>query len=710
MGSPLPPDPYAALGLSKDADSTAIKTAYRKLVLKTHPDKFPDPAQKAEKGAEFHKIQQAYEILGDDDKRERYDAQVRLAELRKEAMERQQARGAAKADTARPSPAANYDIRTPSGTTYATRPTPRAYEESRTRAAYDDDDRYDEPPRVKSRSTKHQYVYSRGREESSSRRPSAFNIFVTTNSSAKSRDQTKRRERTEKFVPVYNDSDSEERYRQEDRRRKESLRQAAEDEDRKQREKEMFRRQAEAAARRDEELARERERERAAARGRETSRRSSSRRPEVDSYERKYMDQDAAAKEYMSKHHRGTSVPPDDAPTRTSASRSTKYAQVRPKEKSSSKRSASKEPWILSGFRHGHGSRDKSRKPTRSAEAEYDEDPRRPTLDKADSSPATLKQTLRGETQRSATVDSYDVRRERDETQTPPKMRRAETMPATKVARHEEKSKANTSKLRTDMRAEAPRHTMHDSGYSSPSTPSISDREKEKESRNAAASRMTRTAYRYGADGGVAVTTDDDVYNTVTVEPTSSSERITRKPVSRSPIGERHPERDSDDSGRERMPSARTLQQEKTARYTYPVETETRRPHLSRATTQQVPSGRSPQKDVYERGRSRTYGSPDYARGQSHDDRGYERSSRSGVLYAEIPKHAGTPLRREEIPTVRPGMRRGDSYTAQDVQYARKFTEADIRYAPRGARERSAYAFPNVEVPRPPMARGQTVM
>ncbi|KAK7521270.1 DnaJ domain-containing protein, partial [Phyllosticta citriasiana] len=72
MASPLPPDPYAALGVAKDATAAAIKTAYRKLALKSHPDKFPD-TEKAQKADEFHRIQQAYEILADTDRRERYN-------------------------------------------------------------------------------------------------------------------------------------------------------------------------------------------------------------------------------------------------------------------------------------------------------------------------------------------------------------------------------------------------------------------------------------------------------------------------------------------------------------------------------------------------------------------------------------------------------------------------------------------------------------
>ncbi|KAF1980762.1 heat shock protein DnaJ, partial [Aulographum hederae CBS 113979] len=73
MDSPLPPDPYSALGVSKTADAATIKKSYRKLVLTCHPDKITDETLKAQKAEDFHKIQQAYEIIGDDDKRQRYD-------------------------------------------------------------------------------------------------------------------------------------------------------------------------------------------------------------------------------------------------------------------------------------------------------------------------------------------------------------------------------------------------------------------------------------------------------------------------------------------------------------------------------------------------------------------------------------------------------------------------------------------------------------
>ena len=89
MGSPLPEDPYLALGLPKDTTAGAIKTQYRKLVLKFHPDKVQDETLKEAAVDQFHKIQTAYEILGDEDRRARYDAQCKLAELRKDVMERQ---------------------------------------------------------------------------------------------------------------------------------------------------------------------------------------------------------------------------------------------------------------------------------------------------------------------------------------------------------------------------------------------------------------------------------------------------------------------------------------------------------------------------------------------------------------------------------------------------------------------------------------------
>ncbi|RYP73774.1 hypothetical protein DL770_007722 [Monosporascus sp. CRB-9-2] len=80
----LPPDPYKALGLSRDAQLPEIRTAYRKLVLRCHPDKVQDPQLKAEKQEEFQRVHEAYELLTDEVARSKYDEKVRYNEKYKE--------------------------------------------------------------------------------------------------------------------------------------------------------------------------------------------------------------------------------------------------------------------------------------------------------------------------------------------------------------------------------------------------------------------------------------------------------------------------------------------------------------------------------------------------------------------------------------------------------------------------------------------------
>ncbi|RHZ49106.1 uncharacterized protein CDV56_103856 [Aspergillus thermomutatus] len=77
-------DPYAVLGVQKDATLAEIKSAHRKLVLKCHPDKVKDESQRSKAQDEFQRVQQAYELLSDETKRTKYDQKVRLAELRRE--------------------------------------------------------------------------------------------------------------------------------------------------------------------------------------------------------------------------------------------------------------------------------------------------------------------------------------------------------------------------------------------------------------------------------------------------------------------------------------------------------------------------------------------------------------------------------------------------------------------------------------------------
>ncbi len=65
-------DYYEVLGVPKDAPQKDIKSAYRKLARKLHPDANPnDPAGAEEK---FKALQEAYEVLGDAEKRKKYDA------------------------------------------------------------------------------------------------------------------------------------------------------------------------------------------------------------------------------------------------------------------------------------------------------------------------------------------------------------------------------------------------------------------------------------------------------------------------------------------------------------------------------------------------------------------------------------------------------------------------------------------------------------
>lgn len=63
-------DYYEILGLSKGASKDEIKKAYRKIAIKYHPDK-----NKGNKESEsiFKEATEAYEVLGDDNKRAQYD-------------------------------------------------------------------------------------------------------------------------------------------------------------------------------------------------------------------------------------------------------------------------------------------------------------------------------------------------------------------------------------------------------------------------------------------------------------------------------------------------------------------------------------------------------------------------------------------------------------------------------------------------------------
>ena len=60
------PSAYEVLGIATDASDRAIKAAYRKKAAEAHPDKGGDPER-------FLRIQAAFEVLRDPDRRAQHD-------------------------------------------------------------------------------------------------------------------------------------------------------------------------------------------------------------------------------------------------------------------------------------------------------------------------------------------------------------------------------------------------------------------------------------------------------------------------------------------------------------------------------------------------------------------------------------------------------------------------------------------------------------
>src|SRR5205823_4442264 len=64
-------DYYEVLGVSRTASAEELKRAYRKLALQFHPDRNPNDPQAESR---FKEVNEAYEVLSDQSKRQRYDS------------------------------------------------------------------------------------------------------------------------------------------------------------------------------------------------------------------------------------------------------------------------------------------------------------------------------------------------------------------------------------------------------------------------------------------------------------------------------------------------------------------------------------------------------------------------------------------------------------------------------------------------------------
>ncbi|KAJ9220926.1 DnaJ domain protein [Paecilomyces variotii] len=208
--SPPTIDPYVVLGVKKDATLPEIKSAHRKLVLKCHPDKVKDESLRNAAQDEFQRVQQAYELLSDETKRTRYDQKVRLAELRKEAMERA---GGGSSPYSFPRTAASSGAREyRDGRVYEERvpADARFYEEEVpvTEETQPASRRYDTRRKQRSKATDEK---TRSKAEPSdfhrTREYTRESLKATHAERAKYRSKTRRREASDKYAPYFESAD-----------------------------------------------------------------------------------------------------------------------------------------------------------------------------------------------------------------------------------------------------------------------------------------------------------------------------------------------------------------------------------------------------------------------------------------------------------------------------------------------------------------------
>ena len=83
-------DLYKLLEIPREASQEDIRKAHRRLVLKYHPDANPNDPTATER---FKQVQQAYEVLSDENKRREYDKRFHTSSSRRESSGRARAQG-----------------------------------------------------------------------------------------------------------------------------------------------------------------------------------------------------------------------------------------------------------------------------------------------------------------------------------------------------------------------------------------------------------------------------------------------------------------------------------------------------------------------------------------------------------------------------------------------------------------------------------------
>lgn len=477
---PLPPDPYQALGLPRDVDNATIKATYRKLALKCHPDKVTDESLKKQKQEEFHKIQQAYELIGEEEARRDYEARLKLESLRKEKAAREASSGGPEVRTAR------YDIRTqaPAGASFRATG-PARYEEHRP-SRYDDRhyeersrkyDTYEAYPKTSTRTSREKISPQKATRETSDRTRTDYK-----KSRDKERDRDRRHVASERERESEPSGDEKTRYEAEYKRRSDDARRRADEE--------ALRKEAADARRKAEE------------------RRST----EYDR-KQKLSDQASDAVRYI---HRSKVEADRPSPARTSSARDTReYYDTRDTRDSRDSRSRRDRPEVVR--RSSARPKDRHKGPEI---VDWEDDRAPPPFKHSSSSPAEI-HVPRATPHRSYTESSRDHR----QTSPTPLFRRSETMPSVpqnSSTRRKESTAPRPSTLRESV---TPQEPAPNAPESYPTVPSASSTKR----------------YYYPTPGGGVNLAPEDVgvangHRTVLREPDRQRHR-SPSPLTRPPMG-----------------------------------------------------------------------------------------------------------------------------------------------------------------------------